>query len=42
LGSRMKSWVLGHCLVVYEAIVHWLRLQTHVEWIPALLYTFTG
>ena len=24
--------ILGHCLVVYEALVHWLRLQTHIEW----------
>jgi hypothetical protein len=34
--------ILGHCLVVYEALVHWLMLQTHVEWIQPLLQTYTG
>jgi hypothetical protein len=32
--------ILGHCLVVYEALVHWLMLQTHVEWIPPLPQTY--
>ena len=28
--------VLGHCLAQYEALLPWLRLQTHMEWLPHL------
>ena len=32
--------ILGHCLVLNKASVHWLRLQIHMEWFPHLLHTY--
>jgi len=29
-----SAHILGHCLKLNEATVHWLRLQTHMEWFP--------
>ena len=33
--------ILGHCLELNEAFVQWLRLQTHMEWFPHPLHTYT-
>ena len=37
-GDLLK--IFGHCLATKEAIAHWLRLQTHMEWFPHTLQTY--
>ena len=32
--------ILGHCLVQNEALMQWLRLQTHMECFPPPLHTY--